>query len=191
MCTHLGSRVAGLPVPLSAPAVRSGFAGGVKTATKLQSSTPRVAVLNESKFNHAEMLTSLMSAAMGDLHPKSSTVSAVSCYLQRLRFCPLCGHQKMGLIEALLGFCFRPGSRCERKALTSALFHNRCFRFRRKVGPGSQGKPRCCNLEGGPSGAVRVSSCTCRSGDMLRAAVSLDLRLPCRNGGFCWPFGLP
>ena len=48
ICPYLGSRVEGLPVPLSAPAVGSGFAGGVQTASKLHSSTSSVAVLEES-----------------------------------------------------------------------------------------------------------------------------------------------
>ena len=48
----------------------------------MQAFTPRVAVLNENKFNHAKMVMSLMSAVAGNARPKSMHIS---CHPQRLR----------------------------------------------------------------------------------------------------------
>ena len=68
-------------MPLYAPAVGSGFAVRLQTETKLPSS-PRAAVLTESKFSHAHMCLSLISVAMGDLEPKSMVYSSLNCHPQ-------------------------------------------------------------------------------------------------------------
>ena len=150
LCACLGSRAEGLPEP----AARSRFVGGVQPATKLQSSTPGVAVLKQSK--------SCRDAYVLDVRcngrPAPQIHSCLSCHSGHLTVRQLCSLRKMGLIEALLGFGCGPGSRSQRKALTSAVLYNRCCRFWRKVGPSALGKPRCCDLGAGPSGAVAVSS---------------------------------
>ena len=70
-------------MPLYAPAVGSGFAVRLQTETKLPSSNPRAAVLKESEFSRADMCTSLISVAMGDLKPKSMVYSSLNCHPQR------------------------------------------------------------------------------------------------------------
>ena len=133
---YLGSRVEGLPVPLCAPAACFGLRWRCRNGNQVPIS---VAALAESIFNHAEMLTSSMS----QVH------SRLNCRNQLLRFSPLCSLQKMGLVEALLGFGCPHHSRHKRKA----AFHNSC-----KVGQRAHGKPRCYDVKGGPCCAVAVSS---------------------------------
>ena len=95
-------------------------ARGIQAASKLQSSVPTVQSCRE-------MLIYVLDVRC-NARPAPQLYRCLSCHSGHLIVRPLCGFQKMGLIEALLGSAAGLAY-AVMKALNSTVLYNGCFPF--------------------------------------------------------------